>query len=98
MAKDKYKQDITEYMFREKDGVNCLKRYVNQEKLDSSTKFLSGLITFVWRSYTYDMSQVKHWWKTNPPSPLLPPVWIEEHLNPILCKWIDEHMALSSSG
>ena len=98
MAKDKYKQDITEYMFREKDGVNCLKRYVNQEKLDSSTKFLSGLITFIWNSYTCDMGQVKHWWKTNPPPPLLAPVWIEEHLNPILCKWIDEHMALSSSG
>jgi hypothetical protein len=98
LSKEIYKQRITEYMYREKDGLNCLKRYLNQEKLDSSTQFLAGLITFIWRSYAYDMGQQHYWWKTTPPPPLLAPVWLEEHLKPLVSKWIDEHLALSSSG
>ena len=98
LTQEIYKQRITEYMYKEKNGLNCLKQYLNQEKLDSSTQFLSGLITFIWRSYAYDMGQKHYWWKTNPPPPLLAPVWLEEHLTPLVSKWIDEHLALSSSG
>ena len=97
-AREILKQGITEYMYREKDGLNCLKHYLNQEKIDSSTQFLSGLIHYIWRSYVYDMGQRYYWWKTNPPPPLLAPAWLEEHLNPLVSKWIDEHLALSSSG
>ena len=96
--KDIYKVRITEYIYKEKDGLNCLQRYLKREKVDSSTKFLSGLINFIWGSYVYEMSQKNYWWKTSPPPPLLAPVWLEEHLNPILSKWIDEQVALSSSG
>lgn len=93
-----YTERITKYLYKEKDGLNCLQQYSKQEKLNSSTKCLSDLIHFVWRSYVHEMGQIKHWWKTNPPPPLLAPIWLEEHLKPILCKWIDEQMALSSSG
>lgn len=96
--KEVYKHRITEYMYIKKDGLNCLQRYLQQENIDSSTKFLSGLINFVWGSYAYDMGQKNYWWKTSPPPPVLAPVWLEEHLNPILCDWIDEQLASSSSG
>ena len=75
-----------------------MQRYLTREKLDSSTKFLSKLINFIWRSYAYDMGKINYWWKTSPPPPLIAPVWLEEHLQPILAEWIDEQMALSSSG
>jgi len=94
--KEIYKQRITEYMYLEKDSLNCMQRYLKREKLDSSTKSLSDLINFVWASYVYYMGQTNYWWKTSPPPPLLAPVWLEEHLKPILSKWIDA--ALSSSG
>ena len=96
--KNIYKHRIAEYIYREKGGLNCMQRYLKQAKLDSSTKFLSGLINFIWGSYAYEMGQINYWWKTSPPPPLLAPVWLEEHLKPILSKWIDEQMALSSSG
>ena len=96
--KEIYKDRITEYMYVEKDGLNCMQRFLKREKIDSSTKFLSGLINFIWGSYVYQMGQVNYWWRTSPPPPLLAPLWLEEHLKPILCKWIDEQMALSSSG
>ena len=96
--KEIYKNRITEYMYNEKEGLNCMQRYLTREKLDSSTKFLSGLINFIWGSYAYDMGNINYWWKTSPPPPLMAPVWLEEHLTPILSKWIDKHMALSSSG
>ena len=94
--KEIYKQRITEYMYTQKDGLNCLENYKQRGSLDSSIKCLSGLINFVWASYVYHMGQTNYWWKTSPPPPLLAPVWLEEHLKPILCKWIDA--ALSSSG
>lgn len=93
-----YKNRITEYMYTEKGGLNCMQRYLTREKLDSSTKFLSELINFIWRSYAYDMGKINYWWKTSPPPPLIAPVWLEEHLQPIVAEWIDEQMALSSSG
>ena len=96
--KDIYKQRITEYMYSKKEGLNCMQRYLKREKLDSSTKFLSGLINFIWGSYVYQMGQTNYWWSTSPPPPLMAPVWLEEHLQPVLSKWIDEQMALSSSG
>ena len=94
--KEIYKHRISEYIYREKGGLNCMQRYLKREKLDSSTKFLSGLINFIWGSYAYEMGQINYWWRTSPPPPLMAPVWLEEHLKPILSKWIDA--ALSSSG
>ena len=96
--KENYKKRIIEYMYTEKGGLNCMQTYLSREKLDSSTKFLSGLINFIWRSYANDMGKINHWWKTSPPPPLMAPVWLEEHLHPMMSKWIDEQMALSSSG
>ena len=96
--KEIYKHRITEYMYVEKDGLNCMQRFLKREKIDSSTKCLSGLINFIWGSYAYQMGQVNYWWKTSPPPPLMAPMWLEEHLIPIVSKWIDEQMALSSSG
>ena len=96
--KEIYKKRITEYMYTEKGGLNCMQRYVTRENIDSSTKYLSELINFIWRSYAYDMGKINYWWKTSPPPPLIAPVWLEEHLHPIVAEWIDEQMALSSSG
>ena len=96
--KENYKMRITEYMYTEKEGLNCMQRYVTRENLDSSTKCLSELINFIWRSYAYDMGKINYWWKTSPPPPRIAPVWLEEHLQPIVAEWIDEQMALSSSG
>ena len=96
--KETYKNRITDYIYNEKDGLNCMQQFLKREKLDSSTKFLSNLINFIWVSYAYEMGKINHWWKTNPPPPLIAPVWLEEHLKPIVSKWIDEQMALSSSG
>ena len=52
-----YKKRIAEYMYTEKGGLNCMQRYLTREKLDSSTKCLSELINFIWRSYAYDMGK-----------------------------------------
>ena len=88
--KEIYKKRITEYIYNKKDGLNCMQRF--------SSKCLSNLINFIWQSYACDMGRINHWWNTNPPPPLIAPVWLEEHLKPIVSKLIDEQMALSSSG
>jgi hypothetical protein len=94
--KEIYKQRICEYMYIQKDDLNCMQRYAKLVPLDSSTKCLSAMINYIWGSYVYHMGQTNYWWKTSPPPPLLAPVWLEEYLKPILSKWIDA--ALSSSG
>ena len=93
-----YKQRISEYIYEKKDGLNLLERYLKRGKVDSSCRYLSDLINFIWGSYCYKMGQMNYWWKTSPPPPLMAPVWLEEHLIPILSKWIDEQLSLSSSG
>ena len=93
-----YKHRISEYIYEKKDGLNLLERFLKRGPLDSSLKCLSNLLNYIWGSYCYKMGQTNYWWKTSPPPPLLAPVWLEEHLTPILCKWIDKQLALSSSG
>ena len=92
------KQKINEYIYKKKDSLSILERFIQHSPLDSSCKCLSTLLNYIWRSYCYEMGQTKYWWKTSPPPPLMAPVWLEEHLTPILSKWIDTQLALSSSG
>ena len=92
------KQKISEYIYEKNDGLSILERFIQRSPLDSSCKCLSDLLNYIWVSYCYEMGRTKYWWKTSPPPPLIAPVWLEEHLAPILSKWIDKQLALSSSG
>ena len=91
-----YKMRIEEYIFQDKSKL--LEKYKLKGPAENTDEYIKLLMQYIWSGYCYMMGQKNFWWQTAPPPPMVTPEWLQEFLKPILSKWINEQLALSSSG
>lgn len=97
MLAEIYKPRITEFIYTpDKEGKNILDRYLLRETLDTTDKYITDLINYIWASYCYMMGRTNYHFAHCPPPPMYAQEWLIQHLKPSLEEWRES--ALISSA